>query len=79
MLKEVPAEGSRLPALGLSTFSLPALAQAVETNSTPCQRTKITDVHAAQVIVHGPRTHIRIYSDEDIYRQSECTDAAVAH
>jgi len=73
-------KGAGLSAMGsLSIFSLPALAQAVETNSTPYQRMKIkiTDVRTAQVLVHGPQTHIRIYSDQGIYGQGECTDAAV--
>jgi len=63
----------------LSTFSLPALAGAVETNSSPFQRPKlkITEVRTAQVIVHGPQTHIRIYTDQGIYGQGETTDAAI--
>jgi galactonate dehydratase len=62
-----------------SVFSLPALAAAVENNSTPYKRPKlkITDVRTAQVLVHGPQTHIRIYTDQDIYGQGEATDAAV--
>jgi galactonate dehydratase len=73
-------KSAALPALGsLSVFSLPALAAAVETNSTPYQRPKlkITDVRTAQVTVHGPQTHIRIYTDQGIYGQGEATDAAV--
>lgn len=69
-----------VPALGsVSAFSLPALAAAIETNSTPYQRLKlkITDVRTAQVRVHGPQTHIRIYTDQGIYGQGEATDAAV--
>lgn len=73
-------KGAALPALGsLSTFSLPALAEGIQNNSTPYQRIKIkiTDVRTAQVRVHGPQTHIRVYSDQGIYGQGECTDAAV--
>ena len=73
-------KGAALPALGsVSAFSLPALAEAIQTNSTPYQRPKlkITDVRTAQVIVHGPQTHVRIYTDQGIYGQGECTDAAV--
>jgi len=73
-------KGAALPALGsLSAFSLPALANAIQANSTPYQRIniKITDVRTAQVLVHGPQTHIRVYSDQGIYGQGECTDAAV--
>lgn len=63
----------------LSSFSLPALAAAIETNSTSAQRPKlkITDVRTAQVMVHGPQTHVRVYTDQGIYGQGECTDAAV--
>jgi galactonate dehydratase len=67
-------------ALGsVTAFSLSALARAIETSSTTYQRPKlkITDVRTAQVNVHGPQTHIRIYTDEGIYGQGECTDAAV--
>jgi galactonate dehydratase len=73
-------KGAALPALGsISAFSLPALADAIQTTSTPYQRIKlkITDVRTAQVLVHGPQTHIRIYTDQGIYGQGECTDAAV--
>jgi galactonate dehydratase len=73
-------KGAVLPALGVfSPFSLRALAAAIETNSTTYQRPtlKITDVRTAQVIVHGPQTHVRIYTDQGIYGQGECTDAAV--
>ena len=73
-------KGAALSALGtLSTFSLPALARAVETNSSPFQRPKlkITDVRTAQVSVHGPQTHIRVYTDQGIYGQGESTDAAI--
>ena len=73
-------KGTALTALGsLSPFSLPALARAIQTSSMPYQRPKlkITDVRTAQVLVHGPQTHIRIYTDQGIYGQGECTDAAV--
>jgi galactonate dehydratase len=73
-------KGAALQALGsVSAFSLPALAEAVQANSTPQQRPrlKITDVRTAQVLVHGPQTHIRVYTDQGIYGQGECTDAAV--
>ena len=75
-------KGAALSALGsLSAFSLPALAGAVETNSSPYQRPKlkITDVRTAQVLVHGPQTHVRIYTDQGIYGQGEATDAAVGN
>jgi galactonate dehydratase len=55
------------------------LARAVETSSSPFRRPKlkITDVRTAQVLVHGPQTHVRIYTDQGIYGQGEATDAAV--
>ena len=61
-------KAAALPALG--TFALPSLAAAIETSSAPQQRPKlkITDVRTAQVKVHGPQTHIRIYTDQGIYR-----------
>jgi len=66
-----------LPVAG--TFALPSLAAAVQTSSTLQQRPrlKITDVRTAQVNVHGPQTHVRIYTDQGIYGQGESTDAAV--
>ena len=73
-------KGATLPALGtLSAFSLPRLAEAVQTNSTPYQRPKlkITDIRTAQVVVHGPQTHIRVYTDQGLFGQGESTDAAI--
>jgi galactonate dehydratase len=55
------------------------LAAAIQNNSTPYQRPKlkIIDVRTAQVLVHGPQTHVRIYTAQNIYGQGEATDAAV--
>ena len=66
-----------LPGAGI--FSLPNLARAIQTASTPQQRprVKITDVRTAQVMVHGPQTHVRIYTEAGLYGQGESTDAAV--
>ena len=71
-------KGAALPAVA-STFGLPTLAAAIQTQSSPQQRPKIkiTDVRTAQVNVHGPQTHIRIYTDSGLYGQGESTDAAV--
>jgi galactonate dehydratase len=71
-------KGAALP-IAASTFSLPRLAAAIQTESTPEQRAKlkITDIRTAQVNVHGPQTHVRIYTDAGIYGQGEATDAAV--
>lgn len=69
-----------LAALGsLGTFSLPALSQAIQASSSPYKRPrlKITDVRTAQVNVHGPQTHVRIYTDAGLIGQGESTDAAV--
>lgn len=74
----VPVLGAvTLPATG--AFALPALDAAIQTNSTPGQRPKlkITDVRTAQVSVHGPQTHVRIYTDQGLIGQGEATDAAV--
>ena len=70
-------KNAALPIAG--TFALPALAAAVQENSTPYQRPKlkITDVRTAEVRVHGLQTHIRVYSDQGLYGQGEATDAAV--
>src|SRR5690242_1819077 len=70
-------KNAALPVAG--AFALPSLAAAVENSSTPYQRAKlkITDVRTAQVRVHGPQTHIRVYTDQGIYGQGEATDAAV--
>ena len=50
---------------GSGVFGLPSLARAIQTSSTPQQRpkVKITDVRTAQVLVHGPQTHVRVYTD----------------
>src|SRR5690348_18453320 len=66
-----------LPVAG--AFALPSLAAAVETSSTPYQRPrlKITDIRTAQVRVHGPQTHVRVYTDQGLFGQGEATDAAV--
>src|SRR5580700_10522538 len=73
----IKGAGAVLPTAGV--FALPALARAIQENSTPQQRpkVKITDVRTAQVLVHGPQTHVRIYTDSGLYGQGESTDAAV--
>ena len=61
------------------TFALPSLAEAIQNVSSPYQRPKlkITDVRTPQVMVHGPQTHVRVYTDQGIYGQGEATDAAL--
>src|SRR4051794_30145497 len=66
-----------VPVVG--AFALPTLGAAIQTNSTVQQRPKlkITDVRTAQVNVHGPQTHVRVYTDQGLFGQGESTDAAV--
>lgn len=60
-------------------FSLPGLAEAVQTSSSPFRRPKlkITDIRTAQVRAHGHQVHVRIYTDQGLIGQGEATDAAV--
>ena len=60
-------------------FGLPSLAAAVQAASSPYRRPKlkITDIRTAEVRVHGHQTHVRVYTDQGIFGQGECTDAAV--
>jgi galactonate dehydratase len=57
---------------------LPSIAAAVQEASTPYRRPKlkITEVRTAEVRVHGYQVHVRIYTDQGIVGQGECTDAA---
>src|ERR1700682_2824594 len=66
-----------LPTAGI--FALPSLARAIQDNSTPQQRpkVKITDIRTAQVLVHGPQTDVRVYTDSGLYGQGEAAEAAV--
>ncbi len=68
--------GAAAPFAGV--FALPALSTAVEAATTPYQRPKlkITDVRTAEVRVHGYQVHVRIYTDQGVIGQGECTDAA---
>jgi galactonate dehydratase len=70
-------KSAALPVAG--AFALPTLSAAIQEKSTPYQRPKlkITDIRTAQVAVHGPQTHVRIYTDQGIIGQGEATDAAV--
>ncbi len=71
LLKGAPA--------AIGAFALPALSAAVQETTSPHQRPKlkITDVRTAEVMVHGPQTHVRVYTDQGIYGQGESTDASV--
>ena len=70
-------KSAALPVAG--ALALPSLAAAIQEKTTPYQRPKlkITDIRTAQVLVHGPQTHVRIYTDHGIFGQGEATDAAV--
>ena len=60
-----------------SSFALPALARALQEQSSPYRRPKlkITDVRTAMVMGHGLQLHVRIYTDQGIYGHGEGTDA----
>jgi len=64
-------------ALG-GVFGMGNLSAAVQNNSSPYGRPKlkITDIRTAEVMVHGHQTHVRIYTDQGIFGEGECTDAA---
>lgn len=59
-------------------LSLPGLAAAVETASSPYRRPKlkITDVRTAMITAHGLQLHVRVYTDQGLVGQGEATDAA---
>jgi len=60
------------------SLSLPALAAAVQTATSPYRRPKlkITGVRTAMVRAHGPQLHVRVYTDQGLIGQGEATDAA---
>jgi len=68
---------SRRSFLG-AALGLPALAAAIQTQSSPYRRPrlKITDVRTALVQAHGLQLHVRIYTDQGLIGQGEATDAA---
>jgi len=59
-------------------LSLPGLAAAVQTASSPYRRPKlkITDVRTAMISGHGLQLHVRVYTDQGLVGQGEATDAA---
>ncbi len=61
-----------------SLLPLPSLAQAAQVASSPYRRPKlkITEIRTAEVRVHGYQVHVRVYTDQGIIGQGECTDAA---
>ena len=69
-------KSSLLPLAGLAGF--PSLSAAAQSVSTPYNRPKlkITEIRTAEVRVHGYQVHVRVYTDQGIIGQGECTDAA---
>lgn len=69
-------KSSLLPIAGLA--GLPSLSAAAQSVSTPYNRPKlkITEIRTAEVRVHGYQVHVRVYTDQGIIGQGECTDAA---
>ncbi len=65
-------------AAAAGAFSLKHLSAAVQAATSPYRRPKlkITDVRTAEVFVHGHQTHVRVYTDQGIFGEGECTDAA---
>lgn len=63
----------------VGVFSLPALAAAVQSATSPYRRPKlkITDVRTAQVRAHGLQVHVRVYTDQGLFGHGEATDSAV--
>jgi galactonate dehydratase len=57
---------------------LPSLSEAVQMASSPYRRPKlkITEIRTAEVRVHGYQVHVRVHTDQGIFGQGECTDAA---
>jgi galactonate dehydratase len=60
-------------------LGLPALSAALQAQTRPATRPKlkITDVRTAQVFGHGYQVHVRVYTDQGLVGQGECTDAAM--
>jgi galactonate dehydratase len=67
---------SLMPIAG--ALGLPSIAEALQTAGTSYRRPKlkITEIRTAEVRVHGYQVHTRVYSDQGIVGQGECTDAA---
>jgi galactonate dehydratase len=69
-------KSSVLPLAGM--VGLPSLSDAVQTASSPYRRPKlkITEIRTAEVRVHGYQVHVHVHTDQGIFGQGECTDAA---
>jgi len=57
---------------------MPGLSHALQTAVSPYRRPKlkIKEIKWTYVRTHGNPCHVRIYSDQGIYGQGECTDSA---
>lgn len=55
-------------------FSLASLAQVLPAFARP--KLKITDIRTAEIMAHGYQVHVRVYTDQGLVGQGECTDAA---
>ncbi|MBI4891170.1 MAG: mandelate racemase/muconate lactonizing enzyme family protein [Acidobacteria bacterium] len=69
---------SRRSFVSTSALALPALAHAIQAQTSPFRRPKlkITDIRTAEVRGHGYQVHVRVYTDQGIYGQGEATDSA---
>jgi galactonate dehydratase len=59
-------------------LALPSISEAAQSAASPYRRPKlkITEIRTAEVRVHGYQVHVRVYTDQGITGQGECTDAA---
>ena len=69
---------SLMPMAGF--LGLPSIAEALQTQAAGTAyrrpKIKITEIRTAEVRVHGYQVHVRLYTDQGIVGQGECTDAA---
>jgi galactonate dehydratase len=69
---------SLMPIAG--SLGLPSISEALQTQAAGTSyrrpKIKITEIRTAEVRVHGYQVHVRVYTDQGIVGQGECTDAA---
>ena len=69
---------SLMPIAGF--LGLPSISEALQTQPAGTSyrrpKIKITEIRTAEVRVHGYQVHVRVYTDQGIVGQGECTDAA---
>src|SRR5664279_2108574 len=65
-----------MPMAGM--MGLPSITEAAQAAASVYRRPKlkITEVRTAEVSVHGYQVHVRVYTDQGIIGQGECTDSA---